>query len=110
MNVDLDSGTILGDFFDLLMQDDITPDPCIYKHNDPKERFRRCLNDAVLLVEYLEDKESFVRAYTLHLAKRLIYRLSHHGDTEMLLITNFAVTIHTSNGLLIMMHVGYMRT
>lgn len=82
-----DTGSILADFFDLLLQDEVQPDRGIYgKFGKATEQFQECINDAIELVEYLEDKESFVKPYITHLAKRLIYRLSHHGEADVLLI------------------------
>jgi cullin 1 len=81
-----DSGHLLADFFDLIMQNEIVPDRLVYGDN-PTKAIRTFVDDAVMLVAFLEDKESFSTTYVLHLAKRLLFRLSHHGDIETSLIT-----------------------
>lgn len=91
----VDSGGLLAEFFDMLMQDEIAPDRQAYTGDSTQVIFKTFVEDGVQLVNLLEDKETFTSAYVAGLAKRLIYRLSHYGEVEMSLIRELGVKFST---------------
>lgn len=90
-----DSGTLLAEFFDLLLQDEIAPDrqrlQAQQQSLDSAQIYLQFVEDGVSLVGFLETKEPFFRQYVSNLAKRLLHRLSRHGDVETRLIERLGV-------------------
>jgi hypothetical protein len=87
-----DAGSLIADYFDMLMQDEVIPENGAYTGLEKSEALATCIDNVIVLVKYLETKEEFMNAYIVHLAERLLYRLSHHGDIEATLIVRLGDT------------------